>query len=84
MPWWLWLIIIYYAGPSLILSLRGMYQENSYSSDDHLWGTPLWIYEENEDLNWFGVVLISLLFFIVLPWVYLFYILVFIFTVGRK
>lgn len=82
MEWWMWLIIIYYSVPQVILSVK------IFAEDDMIYGyhylSPMYIHEEFDKLNWLGVILLWLLCFILFPGVYVAYFLEWLFTVGRR
>ena len=83
MEWWMWLIIIYYSVPQVVLSVK-MLGEDDYRSDGYHYMSPKYIYEEFDDLNWVGAILLWIICFILFPGVYIAYFLEWIFTVGRK
>lgn len=83
MTWWMWLIIIYYCGPQVVLSVMILRDDANDWSDYHFM-SPRYIHEEHDNLNWFGVILFWLLCFILFPGVYVAYFLEWLFTVGRR
>lgn len=79
----MWLIVIYYSVPQVALSVK-ILSENAHDLSDYCYMSPRYIYEEFDDLNWFGTILLWLLCFILFPGVYVAYFLVWLFTVGRR
>lgn len=83
MEWWMWLIILYYSVPQVILSVKILGEDDFMVSDYH-YMTPMYIHEQYDKLNWFGVIMLWLLCFILFPGVYVAYFLEWLFTVGRR